>query len=487
MVLTSTDDVYSADVDAPLADAAESGEYSTIRQLLDNGADLNAAQVDGMTALHWATYDDDQPMATLLVRRGADVNTENRYGVPPLSLVCTNGNAQIVQLLLNAGANPNAKLRGGETVLMTAARTGRLEPVQALIAAGADVNTREREDQTALMWAAADGHAEVVQALIDAGADFLTPLSSGFTPLLFAIREGQAEAVRVLLAAGADVNAEMKPQSGGRDERTTPLILAVENGHFALATELLKAGADPNAAPAGFTALHAITWVRRPLGGDTDPAPIGSGSLNSLDLVSRLLEAGADINARYHLKGAGKGGWYSGGNAQFTKAGSTAFVLAARNSDLNLMRTLLDAGADWQIPNGDNCTALLAAAGVGALGSGDELPGTEDEAIETVRLLLDLGANINAVSDQGETAMHGAAYQERPLLVKFLVDNGAEISVWNRENKFGWTPLMIARGHRPGNFRPSPKTIEAIEAAMQAADVQIPPEMKPKEDEVQTP
>lgn len=474
LALWSTNEVQSAEVESPLADAAEQRDVVKLRALIDGDADVNATQVDGMTALHWAAYYDDVPTVKLLVQHGADANSKNRYGVPPLSLACTNGNGEIVETLLEAGADPNAKLRGGTTVLMTAARTGRLRPVQALIAAGADVDARERKKQTAVMWAAADGHTEVVQALIDAGADFRTPLDSGFTPLLFAAREGQTDVVRVLLAAGADVDTLLRPRSGGRSKRSTPLILAVENAHFETAAALLKAGADPNAAPSGYTALHAITSVRRPLGGDTDPAPIGSGNLSSLDFVQLLLEAGADINAQYGGSGSGKGSRYSGGGAQFTNAGSTTFMQAARNSDLRLLRLLLKSGADWRIPNRDNCTALLAAAGVGALGSGNELPGKEEEAIEAVRLLLDLGADINAVADQGETAVHGAAYQERPALVQFLVENGADIKVWNRKNKFGWTPLLIARGHRPGNFRPSPKTLAAIEKVMRAAGVEIP-------------
>ena len=463
----------AAAAEALLVDAAEQQDITTIRKLLDDGVDVDAAQVDGMTALHWAAYHDDLPVATLLVEHKADVNAKNRYGVPPLSLACTNGNGRIVKLLLDAGADPSAKLRSGETPLMTAARTGRVAPVKALIAAGADVNAEDRNEQTAVMWAAADGHAEVIQLLIDAGADFLSPLDSGFTPLFFAVREGRTDVVRTLLTAGADVNEELRPTSGGRKERSNALILAVENGHFELAAFLLANGANPNAEPAGFTALHAITWVRRPLRGDTDPAPIGSGNLSSLDFVRRLLQSGADVNARYGERSSGTSR-YSGGKAQFGKDGATALLMAARNSDLPLLRLLLEGGADWKIPNNDNCTALLAAAGVGALGSGDELPGSDEEAIQTVRLFLELGADINAIADHGETAVHGAAYQERPALIQFLVENGADISLWNSENKFGWTPLMIARGHRPGNFRLSPKTVAAVEQVMRAAGVEPP-------------
>jgi ankyrin repeat protein len=164
---------------------------------------------------------------------------------------------------------------------------------------------------------------------------------------------------------------------------------------------------------------------------------------------------------------------------RFTTTGSTAFLLAARAADLPLMKLLLELGADPEIPNADNCPPLLAAAGVGALEDGEEAAATEEEALEAVRMLLDLGADINAVDDNGETAMHGAAYQSRPKLVEFLADRGADINVWNRKNKPGWTPLMIAQGHRPGNFRPAPDTIAAIERAMRAAGVAPPKATRP--------
>lgn len=475
-VLLMTGNANATDTIAPLADAAQHRNFDVIRALLEQGADVDAVQADGMTALHWAVWHDELTIAQLLIEHGADVNVQNRYGVPPLSLACRNGHGEIVNLMLQSGADANVSLRGGETVLMTAARTGRPQPVRALIAAGADVNARDDNNQTAVMWAAAEGHAAVVRALIEAEADFLTPLRSGFTPFFFAVREGRSEVINVLLNAGVDVNDLMKPRSGGRRSRTTPLILAVENAHFELATALLEAGADPNAAPAGYTALHAITWVRRPLLGDSDPAPLGSGRLSSLDFVRVLIASGANVDARYDQQALMKGGRYGGGRAQFAMAGSTTLLMAARNSDLRLLNLLLEAGADWQIPNADNYTALLAAAGVGALGSGDAVPGTEPEAIETVRLMLNLGCDIDAVTDTGETVMHGAAYQERPGVVHFLAEQGADISVWNRENQFGWTPLMIARGHRPGNFRPSPGTISSIEKVMRAGGAEVPPE-----------
>lgn len=454
-----------------LADAAERGDRAAVRALLDRGDDANAAQADGMTALHWAAYRDDVETAKLLIDAKADARARNRYGVTPLSLACTNGNAAVVELLLGAGADPNTTLRGGETVLMTAARAGKLGPVKALLARGADVNAKERRGQTAVMWAAAEGHAEVVKALLEAGTDFRTPLPSGFTPLFFAIREGRTEVVRVLLAAGADVNEAMRPKrTGGRSPArgTAPLVLAVENGHFALAVVLLEAGADPNDQRSGFTALHTLTWVRKPNRGDDesgDPAPTGSGTLTSLELVEKLVEHGANVNARLERGPSGRG--------VLSRVGATPFLLAAMTADVPLMRTLLKLGADPKLPNATHSTPLMAAAGLGCLAPAEEA-GTEDEAIEAVKLAIELGNDVNAVDDNGETAMHGAAYKNFPRVAQLLADKGAKIDVWNRKDKYGWTPLSIAEGHRPGNFKPSPETIDSLRRVMLAAGVAPP-------------
>lgn len=446
-----------------IADTVEQKSFATARTLLEQqGADINVPQADGMTALHWAAYHDDAEMAKACLAAGADANAVNRYGITPLSLACTNGSEAIVNLLLEAKADPNATLpAGGETALMTAARTGRLGPVRALLARGAKVDTRERKGQTALMWAAAEGHLDVVDALLTAGADFRTPLTSGFTPLFFAIREGRSEVVFRLLKAGIDVNAAMQP--GGKAASTrglTPLLLAIENGHFELAAALLKRGADPNDRPKGYAGLHVIALVRKPIRGDGDPPPIGSGRLGSLDLVRELAAHRADIDIRLAKGTSGRG--------QFTTTGSTPFLFACRSADLPLMRLLLELKADSRLTNSDNASPLLAAAGVGALADGDEAAATEEEAVAAVKFLLDLGADIDAVDDNSETAMHGAAYQSWPKVVQLLSDRGAKVDIWNQKNKWGWTPLMIAQGHRPGNFRPAPETIAVIEQALRA-------------------
>jgi len=457
-----------------LADAAEQRNHALVKELIAKGADVNTAQVDGMTALHWAVYNDDAETAGVLVRSRANVNATNRYGVPPLSIACTNGNASLVRLLLDAGADANLSLPGGETVLMTAARVGNLEAVKALLARGANPNAQERREQTALMWAAAEGHATVVRALIEAGSTTNATLASGFTPLFFAVREGHVDVVRALLEAGVNVNDTLKPQkspagAGYKPIRngTSPLLLAVENGHFELAIALVEAGADPNDQRSGFTPLHAISWVRKPDASDVgDPAPIGSGRLTSLQFVRVLVERGANVNARL-----GKGVPRPPASATLLGTeGATPFLMAADRADVPLMRELLKAGADPLLPNADKSTPLMAAAGLGTSDPLEEA-GTEDEALDAVKMLLDLGADINAVDNKGDTAMHGAAYGNFPMIVQLLAEHGADIDIWKRPDTEGRTPLYIAEGYKAGRPQPSRPTIDAIQRLMAAAGV----------------
>ena len=486
----------AAAAEAPLADAAQAMDWEGVRALLEKPADVNAPQVDGMTALHWASRHDDLEMATQLVEASANVNPANRYGVTPLTLACTNGNGALVELLLDAGADPNTTLPGGETALMTAARTGRLGPVKALLARGADVQGKvhgmgrqegagatafnlriddptifdfeTKPEQTAVLWAAAEGHAEIVEELIKAGADFRATLSSGFTPLLFAVRNGHSEVVRTLVAAGADLNERIEPAPDWRHRGygarlrpgASPLHVAAENGHFELAAYLLEIGADPDAAdPIGYTALHAIAGARRVALGDADPPPEGSGNMTSLGFVGTLAAHGANLNAK--MNGAGMV------NLGVTVLGPTALLAAAQTADVELMRTLIDLGADPLLRDENNKTALMLAGA---------RMGTEDEVLQAMRLTLDLGVDINAVDDNGETAMHAAAYKDRAEPIKLLASKGAKIEVWNRENKQGSTPLAIAVGYRGRrSFRPQPKAEAAIREVMIAAGV-TPPE-----------
>jgi uncharacterized protein len=474
-LLLSTASLRGAGSDAPLADAAERMDRATIRRLLQQRVDVNAPQIDGMTALHWATYQDDLETAEMLVRAGASVKAANRYGVTPLSLACTTGNSAMVEMLLQAGADPNTALPGGETALMTAARVGTLASVKALLARGANVHGKDdRRGQTALMWAAAEGHARVVEVLIEVGADFRTRLTSGFTPLLFAVREGRINVVQALLKAGVDVN-ETVPVEGGRRcgsggrppaAGASALHMAVMNAHYELAAHLLEAGANPNADLTGYTVLHAITAVRKPGAGDNDPAPEGSGNVSSIELVKKLAAHGANVNARMTKRA-------NLTNTRLNELGATPFLLAAQTADAELMRTLAALGADPLLPNADNSTPLMVAAGLATRSPGEDA-GTEAEVLEAVQAALDLGADINAVDNNGETAMHAAAYKNLPKVVKFLAAKGARIEVWNREDRFGWTPLAIAVGYRFGNFKPSPDTEAAVREVMIAAGVTPP-------------
>src|ERR687898_2958241 len=362
---------------ATLADAAERRDRAAVRTLLTGGADVNTTQVDGTTALHWAAYHDDAETVAVLVKAGANVNAANHYGVPPLAIACTNGNAAVVRLLLEAGADANATMKGGESVLMLAARSGSLDAVKALLVRGAKHDVRERRGQTAMMWAAAEGDAAVVRALIEAGADIHATLDSGFTPFFFAVREGRIEAVRALLERGIDVNAPLQRRERGAEgpgnpnytltrpvpRGTAPLMLAIQNGHFELAMALVDAGANPNDVQMGFAPLHIISAVRKPDSSDvSDPStPIGSGRLTSLQFVREIVKRGADVNLRL-AKDAPR---FPATSSRIDTPGATPFLLAADRADIPLMKLLLELGADPLLPNFNNTTPLMAAAGLG--------------------------------------------------------------------------------------------------------------------------
>lgn len=463
----------AADSPASLADAAEDKDWPRVFTLLEAKNDPNAVQADGATALHWAAFHDAADVAQKLLAAGAKADAANRYGVTPLALACTNGSEALVGGLLEAGADANTVQQGGETVLMTAARTGKTGPLEKLLAKGARVEAADRKGQTALMWAAAEGHAEAVGLLIKHGADFRARLKSGFTPLLFAVREGHIQATKALLKVGADPKEAITTEgrTGGRDAPpgTSAVLFAVENGHFELAMLLVKAGADPNDQRSGFTALHTLASVRKPNRGDDEagaPPPATTGRLTSLDFVREIAAAGADVNARLSKRGTGKG--------RLGMGGATPFLLAAKTADLPLMKLLFELGADPLMANNDGATPLMAAAGLGTYAP-DEEAGTEDECLAAVEYLLERGAKIDTVDKNGETAMHGAAYKSLPKMVNWLASKGADINIWNQRNKYEWTPLLIAQGFRPGNFKPSAETTAALSRVMLEAGVAVPP------------
>lgn len=413
--------------------AVKAGDTAAVRALLDQGASADRADADGTSALSWAVHANDLETVAALIAAGADASAANRYGVAPVYLASENGNAEVLAMLLEHGGDANAALPDGETALMTAARTGDVATIEVLLDAGADVNAVESwKGQTALMWAAAANNAGAVRTLLARGADIDARDSAGeFSALAFAVREGAIDATRALLEGGANVNEEAR---GG----TSMLVLATINAHYELAAVLLDYGADPNADSQGWTALHQIAWSRRWNRGFNLPGPDATGNLSSLDLVDKLVAAGANIDARVHAEPL------DGRRNLLNRIGATPFLLAAKTCDVPLMHALLDHGADASITTEEGVTAVMAAAGVGIFGPG-ESPGNEEEALAAVKLAYEAGGgDVNAVDANGETAMHGAVYRGGAIsIIKYLASLGAELNV---ESKDGVTPLIAADG-----------------------------------------
>ena len=469
-LLLSIANLAPAADDLRLVEAVKNRDMPAVRTLLAQKVDVNGKWPDGATALHWAAHWGDLDTVKLLLGVGATVNVANDHDVTPLSLACTNGNAAIADVLLKAGANPNvASPITGETPLMTAARTGSLDVIRLLLDRGADVNAKEaHQGQTAAMWAAAEGHLAAVRVLIERGADVRARSKAGYTPFLFAARTGDVELMRFLLSAGAKVNEEAA-------DGTTALLVATVRRHTTLAGFLLEQGADPNKGP-GFTPLHwaAGSWANYDnLTDDITRAEDQWSPLEGLrgptkhEFAKLLLDHGADPNARTQRKstpvtssgGRSRRSLYGVGRARGgILAGATPFFIAARAGDEAAMRLLVSAGADPLLPNDQKTTALVVAAGVGVRGYS---PVRERDALEAVKLCLELGHDVNAVNTSGDTALHGAAYRGltgSDTIIQLLLSKGAEL---NAKNNYGWTPLAIAEGiYFGGSDSRSDKTAE---------------------------
>jgi ankyrin len=443
--------ISAADEDLRLVRAVRHRDTRAARDLVQQRVNVNTPEPDGSTPLHWAAYWDDAETADLLLRAKAQANAKNELGATPLWLACMNGSASMVERLLRAGADPNAALPTGETPLMTAARTGNVEAVRALLTAGANVNAKESvRGQTALMWAVGQQHPAVVNLLIEAGGDTRARSNvtrrvvrlagaatyagaavadqdlGGFTPLLFAARVGDLESAKLLVAAGADVN-------DGAPAGTSALVVAVHSGHPAVAAFLLDKGADAKSDAAGYTALHAAV-----LRGDVES-------------VRSLLAHGADPNAKL-LKATGVRRRSIDWSMNQAWLGATPFWLAAKFSEISIMRLLIAGGADPLVTNNAGTTALAAAAAGTIDRLGDSPadgyyrpapdPVVEDRDIqEAMTILLDKGVDINAMNAVGDTALHAAAGRRLEAVVRFLLERGAKADA---KNKRGQTPLALA-------------------------------------------
>lgn len=439
--------------DTRMADAAEHKDLAAVRALIGQHAPVDGAQSDGSTALIWAAHWNNPAMVDALLAAAANAKATNRYGISALSEACTNGNAMIIAKLLDAGADANSVSEEGETALMTASRTGNLDAVKALIAHKADVNAKEAaRGQNALMWAAAENHPEVVKYLIAHGADVnatstvfdftsmkpkagSVPMNfprGGFTPLLFAARQGNLECARILIESGANINLA-DPDS------TTALVVAIINYHYDLAGLLLEKGADPNIADKrGRTPLYAAVDMHT-VDVSTRPTPKINDVLTSVDLVKMILAKGGNPNAQ--LKSFIPPRGVLDGADRTLADGATPFFRAAKSGDTQLMRILLDAGADPKLTPKDGTTALMAAAGIGWRDG--KTKGTEAENLEALKLCIQLGLDVNAKNNQDETALHGAASRGADSIVQFLADKGAKLDA---KDKKGRTPLDSANG-----------------------------------------
>jgi ankyrin repeat protein len=475
----------------PLIDAVRRHDGVAVNALLDRGAEVDAAEGDGTTALHWAAQIDDLAIVELLLEAGASVAAANRFNVTPLELAAANGNGAIVTRLLAAGADPNSRSREGQTPLMSAALNGRPGVVEALLANGAIVDATEGfRGQTPLMLAAGEGNVDAARALIGAGANVMARSTSGFTALLFAVRNAQVDVVRLLLEHGANVN-----DLAG--DGTSALNVAIVNAFYEVASVLLDHGADPNLPDARASPLHTIAWLRKP--GATDraggvgelatSAPRPVGKVTSLELAEKLLAHGADPNVRVdwpEIRFEPLGGTTRNppglllGRHLLTYNGATAFYVAAKNGDHEYMRLLAARGADPSITNRFGITPLMVAAGLDTWEG--ETPGphtgvSEAERLEAVKVALELGNDINAAADfgdyemvgdaeytllyyphnlselaelgmgdprwSGSTALHGSIISNQPSITQYLVDHGADIDA---KTATGWTALMMTRG-----------------------------------------
>jgi ankyrin repeat protein len=442
----------------PLVDAVKAGDRVVVQKLLQQKANVNAAEADGTTALHWAARADDQELVRLLLRAGANARAANRYGVTPLQLAATNGSVPTAQALLEAGADPNAALPEGETVLMTTARTGQPDLLKVLLDRGADLDAREKwYGETALIWAAAENHPDAVRVLLDRGADVnqtsapltfarrrsgqsVLPLGS-WTPLMYAARENALDTGRVLVTARADLNVT-------DPDGATALAIAIINANYDFAAFLIDAGADPNVVDkdAGMGPLYAAVDMHRLAVGHGRPNPRPTGALDSMDIVRRLLDHKADPNAA--LKAPIFQRQHTIGDASLGK-GATPFMRAAKSGDVEVMTLLLAAGADpkAELPTS---TALMFAAGFSWRDGSPVAPsfdqGSPEEAIQAIALMLDLGLDINAANNNGDTALHLAVTgRGSPEIVRFLIARGANLQA---KNKRGQTPLAAAMASR---------------------------------------
>ena len=452
---------------APLVDAVKSGDRAAAIALISQRADVNAAETDGTTPLHWAVHHGDLELTQRLIRAGAKVNVKNDYGSTPMSEAAVLGRADLIEALLKAGADVESPNADGQTALMVVARTGRVDAARLLLKYGAKVNTIEQwRGQTALMWAVAQKQPAMVAELVKAGADVnarstvnnwdrqvtaepraIYRPAGGLTPLLYATREGCVECARLLVEAGADLNL-------ADPENISPLLMAVINGQWDTAQYLIKKGANPN---------KWDFWGRAPLYAAVDLHTIPRGgrpdwpSLDEttpLQVIEMLLDAGANPNAQLKLAPPFRNIGNDRGLDGMLTTGATPLLRAAKALDAPAIAALLAKGADISLANSRGMTPIMVAAGLGSVDADTRgfylTEDTQQRSIESLKLLIKAGGDVNSKDSRGLTALHEAARWGWNDVVQFLVESGADP---NAKDNRGNTPIDSALGKAGGNSR----------------------------------
>jgi ankyrin repeat protein len=427
-----------------VADAAMRGDKTAVQTLLRQKADVNAQQIDGTSALHWAVQSNDLQLTDLLLNAGAKPGAANHTGATPLFLAAQNGNAEMIERLLTAGVDPNAPLTPTrDTALMMSARTGKADAVKVLLDHRAQANAKETwGGTTALMWAVSERHPDVAKMLVEHGADvnaksYFVPSASGrgfegttpvqpkpnqpieefasgmLTPLMFAARENDLESAKLLVKAGADLNAQ---DADGKDS----LSLAFFDGSYDVADFLIDSHAKVNQKDAQrFTPLF---WAVDRRNMETAPNFPWMVTRDPFPLIVKLLDAGADTNAVINSTPRAR---MREGSPRIVYA--TTLMRAAFSGDIELVKLLLAHGADPHVISSDRETTLMAACGTGFI-NGYHRQRPPAERLEVVKLLIDLGEDVNAADSYGITPLMVAANLGDLNVVKYLVEKGADLN-----------------------------------------------------------
>jgi ankyrin repeat protein len=463
--------------DADLAGMIQGGNRDAALAAVRSGANVNVAQGDGSTPLHWAVYKVDTELTRELLKHGADPNVKSSLGATPLAEAAKLANVELVQLLIKARADVNEANEDDQTPLMLAARTGSVAVADLLVRAGAKVNARESwREQTALMWAAGSGQSDMTAYLIKHHADVEARAAAndwpnqvtsepraqyrptgGMTPLLYAIRADCMACVQSILKAGADLQ---RPTPDG----VSPLMAAIDNLRFDMANYLLDQGANPHVADWwGRTPLYIAVDMRsfsnRFLIGAANTPAEGAAPPNqaaALQMMQRLLDAGADPNIQLNMHRPGRGGNSGRFTDDLLTTGASPLLRAAISFDSEAIDLLLKHGAIVDLPNAMGVTPLMAASGLGVSQRdtrGSYGPDAQDKSLVVLDQLIKAGANVNArvldtsghtaliarpssmTTRQGQTAIFGAINWGWPKVVKFLLDNGADVTVKDAAGK----------------------------------------------------